>query len=487
MTKETSAGLLEENGEGDRLPGKDPRYQLVERILATPDFVRSPQISKFLSYICTATFENPGRNLSEQHIGVEVFGREPDYDSAADTIVRSHALRLRRRLEQYFQKAGRGESLHLVIPKGSYTPVFLPAPEQRSPVGAGLVGAGEIGSVADEVALERFEAQPPVTFRSVSERPGGPRLEREVVGKPLASSPLGFLRQTPIVWRYRFLTLFLVILSAAVSVAFTLHMRTHFQRNRRHLLWSRLFTEDRPTQLVLGDSGLVLFHAVTKQYVSLHDYLSKDYSKQLPFVERVDPAFRVTPQFAEFLLGRRYTSMVDATTLSRLVRLPEAIPERTLIHYSRDMHIEDFNSDNVIMIGAQEAVPWVELFEKHMDFVFSTDNPDKHASFLNRNPQAEEVKEYSSYTPVTSTKVYGVIAFLPNLSGNGNVLIVEGLSMVGTEAAIDLVTEDDRILPMLGNIRKPDGSIPHFEMLIESDTLGEGAGPARVVALHLHE
>jgi hypothetical protein len=282
------------------------------------------------------------------------------------------------------------------------------------------------------------------------------------------------------VWRYRALTAFLVLLFVALVVAFGIHMRTHLRIDRRHVLWGRLFTEDQPTQIVLGDSGLVLFHAVTRQRVSLHDYLSNDYSKQMPFVEHVEP------KFADFLLHRRYTSMVDATTLAHLLRLPEAIPERTLVHYSRDMHIEDFSSGNVIMIGAQEAVPWVELFETHMDFVLSIDNPDKQSSFLNQHPLKGERMEYSAQTSPTGLKVYSVIAFLPNLSGTGNVLILEGLSMVGTEAAIDLVMSDDRLLPVLKTIRKPDGSLPHFEMLLESDPLGDGASPARVVAIHLH-
>jgi hypothetical protein len=173
-------------------------------------------------------------------------------------------------------------------------------------------------------------------------------------------------------------------------------------------------------------------------------------------------------------------------TLAHLVRLPEAAPERTLVHYARDMHIEDFSSDNVVIIGAQEAVPWVELFESHMDFVFSTDNSDRHSSFINRHPQAGELAESSPYTPETKGKAYGVIAFLPNLGTSGNVLILEGLSMVGTEATTDLAIDDNRLLPLLNKIRKPDGSLPHFEMLLESDTLGDGAGPARVVAIHLH-
>jgi len=467
---------------------EDPRYLLVQRILATPDFIRSPQLSKFLAYICGTALKESGQNLSEQHIGVEVFGREPDYDSAADTIVRSHALRLRRRLEQYFQRAGPNEPLHLIIPRGSYVPVFLPDTKQQGRERQD--GDPASGRAAGGSATESAKGTPNLTSRlphETFEVPGASS-EASVAGdhhaRAYTSSDDATLTPRSLVsavWRYRFLTVFLAMLFVGLAVAFGLHLRTHFRIDRRHILWGRLFTEDQPTQIVLGDSGLVLFHAFTRQYVSLHDYLSNDYSKQMPFVAHIEP------KYADFLLHRRYTSMVDATTLAHLVRLPEAIPERTLVHYSRDMHIEDFNNDNVIMVGAQEAVPWVELFETHMDFVFSIDNPDRHSSFVNRHPRAGEETEYSPNMPGNNAKVYGVVAFLPNLSGTGNVLILEGLTMVGTEAAINLAMEDDRLLPVLAKIRRSDGSLPHFEMLLESDILGEGAGPARVMAIHIHD
>jgi hypothetical protein len=464
MMKGVFTELLEQKDEAPKLREEDPRYLLLQRILATADFERSPQLSRFLLYICTAAFEDRGHQLSELHIGVVVFGRKPDYDSAADTIVRSHALRLRRRLEQYFQKAGQNEPLRLIIPKGSYVPVFL---------------------ADDDLTPDAEAFSTPATPQSSEDRGTGIEdtsshrdYERHMPESTREPSPVP---PTAVIWRYRFLTSLLLLLSVGLCVAFGLHLRTHFKMSRRHILWGQLFTENEPTEIVLGDSGLVLFHAVTKQYVSLHDYLSNDYAKQLPFVEQVDA------KFAEFLLHRRYTSFVDATTLSHLVRLPEAIPERTLVHYSRDIHIDDFSSDNVIMIGAQEAVPWVELFEKHMDFVFSIDHPDKHSSFVNRNPRPGELKEYSPDKPSTANRVYGVIAFLPNLRGTGNVLILEGLSSLGTEAAINLALDDDRLLPLLQGIRRSDGTLPHFEMLLEGDSLGNGAGPARVVAIHLHD
>jgi len=449
---------------------RDEHYLLMERILASPDFVRSPQLAKFLFYICTALFEGRSQTLSEQHIGVAVFGREPDYDSSADTIVRSHALRLRRRLEQYFQRAGKSESIQIVIPRGGYVPTFAAAQH-----------------ITD--AAPQSSASAVSTF-ALPELSSGPLLDASVAPAdlpliPAAASDRSIADQSSpeslLLWRYRVATILLVLVCIGLSVAFALHLRTHAPIKRNHILWGRLFTNDQPTQIVLGDSGLVLFHAFARRPVSLHDYLSDDVSKQMPYVEHIEP------EYARFLLHRRYTSMVDATATTHLLHLPEAIPERTLVHYSRDMHLNDFKTGNVILIGAQEAVPWVELFESHMDFDFSIDNLDHHSSFINRHPLPGELVEYSSVTPATSGKVYAGVAFLPNLSATGNVLILEGLSMAGTEAAVDLVMDDDRLLPILSKIRKPDGSLPHVEMLLEAEALGDGAGPARVVALHLHK
>jgi hypothetical protein len=408
----------------------DPREQLLQRILNTPDFLRSPQLARLLLYICRTSFEGNGAHLTEQHIGVAVFGREPDYDSAADTIVRSHALRLRRRLEQYFQKAGQDEPVHLVVPRGGYVPHFVSLPH-------------------DTASGEPHPEPSPLV--EVTPQPGPPF--------PHTIPPQGLTL-------YRRLTLLLALVCVALVLSLLVIWRAArplAAAHRYHPLWSRMFTDDQPSRIVLGDSGMVLFHATARRYVSLQDYLSGDLTKQLPYVEHVEP------DFAKFLAGRRYTSMVDAATAMHLLRLPEASSGRTLVQFSRDMRLNDFKSGNIVIIGAQEAVPWVELFETNMDFVFSIERPDHRAFFLNRQPLPTEQTSYDALTPATHDKVYAVIAFLPNLSGTGNVLILEGLSMPGTEAAADLVTDDERLLPILATIRGKDGTLPHFEMLLESE------------------
>src|SRR5206468_892448 len=63
--------------------------------------------------------------LRERVIGIEVFGRAPDYDTADDPVVRLRAADIRKRLAQYYQ-AGKNEpgSWKIEIPTGSYKAQF---------------------------------------------------------------------------------------------------------------------------------------------------------------------------------------------------------------------------------------------------------------------------------------------------------------------------------------------------------------------------
>src|SRR5262249_3632554 len=62
--------------------------------------------------------------LKESLIGVEVFGRKPDYDPKVDAIVRTEAIRLRARLSKYYANAVTGNELLIELPKGGYVTVF---------------------------------------------------------------------------------------------------------------------------------------------------------------------------------------------------------------------------------------------------------------------------------------------------------------------------------------------------------------------------
>jgi serine/threonine-protein kinase len=98
------------------------RAQL-ERVLESELFTRAEQLSRFLRFIVERHLEGRNEELKESVIGVEVFGRKPDYNPKYDPIVRTEARRLRARLGQYYTNGGGSDPLVIELPKGGYVPI----------------------------------------------------------------------------------------------------------------------------------------------------------------------------------------------------------------------------------------------------------------------------------------------------------------------------------------------------------------------------
>ncbi len=58
--------------------------------------------------------------------------------------------------------------------------------------------------------------------------------------------------------------------------------------------------------------------------------------------------------------------------------------------------------------------------------------------------------------------------------------------MAGTEAINDFLFEVAALLPFLERIKKSDGSLPHFEVLVESTSVNGSAGPFHILAYRTH-
>src|SRR5712691_9324755 len=102
----------------------EPCRALVERIKASSELNRSPRLRQLFEYLCAQSLAAPGLPVSEERIGIEVFGRPVGYDTGADTIVRVQVSQLRRKLDHYFLSEGLAEPVIVELPKRSYTPVF---------------------------------------------------------------------------------------------------------------------------------------------------------------------------------------------------------------------------------------------------------------------------------------------------------------------------------------------------------------------------
>lgn len=159
------------------------REQLA-RILASPLFRSSKHYPGLLRFVVEQAVEGSGAHLKERALGIAVFGREPNYDTNLDPVVRTSACEVRKRLAQYYSDPMHHGEIRIDLPLGSYAPEFrfpeavdapaaviLPAPApaparvNRSRtwqwVAAAVLGAGSLAITAAGMrspwtATERF-------------------------------------------------------------------------------------------------------------------------------------------------------------------------------------------------------------------------------------------------------------------------------------------------------------------------------------------
>jgi hypothetical protein len=132
--------------------------ETLERLLVSPAFRKSEQCQKFLRFVVERSLAGEEERLRERNIGIEVFGRRPDYDSAEDPVVRVRATEVRKRLAQYYGETPQSDDARLEIPSGSYRAEFhfgavpasvvSPSPSPRPGAPTRLVGVLAICAVA---------------------------------------------------------------------------------------------------------------------------------------------------------------------------------------------------------------------------------------------------------------------------------------------------------------------------------------------------
>src|SRR5207253_6503690 len=99
--------------------------QLLQGILRSTPFRTSRQCQDLFRYIVENSLAGADDSLRERMIGIEVFGRPADYDTAEDPVVRLRAGDVRKRLAQYYQAIeSEGTDWKIEIPTGSYKAHF---------------------------------------------------------------------------------------------------------------------------------------------------------------------------------------------------------------------------------------------------------------------------------------------------------------------------------------------------------------------------
>src|SRR5579859_4493519 len=131
----------------------------LRKILASEAFKGGKRAQDFLQLVVEHALAGRLDSLRERMLGVEMFGRPVDYDTANDAVVRVKASEVRKRLAQYYRSLDSPPPVRIDLPTGSYVPQFSfdkdrpPVPEPST--------AAEPGQMAEPLPAQRFGFRTP--------------------------------------------------------------------------------------------------------------------------------------------------------------------------------------------------------------------------------------------------------------------------------------------------------------------------------------
>lgn len=392
----------------------------VERILQHPLFHQSKRLPVFLRYIVDTSLSQGGQgSTKERTVGVEVFGRKPDYDNNSDPIVRVTATELRKKLAQYYYEDGHSDEIRIELPPGSYLPRF-----RRS--------LKEDAEAADQA--ETLESVPPEILAATADIP----LDIvENTPEPQAPS-----RRSAMSWR-----LIAAVLGGLLIVVTGLLIERIWKQPHSPLdkFWSELAVNSNRVFIVMPVIGSDNIKETDAQQrsVSVSPNLS---------LEDTDIAARIASQL------ERHGSYFQFVS-------------------SSEVALDQLQTGPSVLIGALDNA-WTMRLTRNLPFVFE-EAPD-HRTGRIVDTSSGGTKSWTVDIDMPHKRIahdYGIVArYTVRLTGE-KVVVVAGISSQGTQAAGNLLTS-----PEYESIRSIAEKGRNFEVVIETEAVDGHAGRPQVVA-----
>ena len=404
-------------------PEKAAVQQQLEKLLATPLFNSSKRYPSFLKYVVTHSLAGQTDQLKERILGVEIFGRPPDYDTNTDPIVRVTAAEIRKRIEQYYQDPKHSQEIRLYLPAGSYSPQYS-WPGRPSGLTA---GAAEAPSHTDETRSTHPEDSPAVPAHSIRAIFRG--------GKLLAA-------------------LLLLVLTGTPTVIWFASRPSALKQ-----FWEPFVKSSEPVLFCIADqsqySTIRLRDAADPQReITLSD------SMVTIIIDDVSPLVNVAGLLRTY--GKTYRVQGEATT-----------------------SLTDLRRGPSVFIGAFDN-GWTLRLTSPLRFHFANDrdmtqfwiadraNPGNRGWMLDRTVQ----QQTGTY------KDYAIVARVVDPNTDQFVVVAAGIGRGGTVAAGEFLVDANRMDDLLRQVPQ-NWKQKNVEIVLETQVIQGRSGPPRIAAVHV--
>jgi hypothetical protein len=436
------------NMEPEDRVGVLPKQALVQRALdelfQSSPFRASKQSQQLLRYIVDETLAGRTELLKERLIGINVFGRQPDYDTSEDPIVRARAAEIRKRLAQFYLGEGSRSTFRIDISPGSYQASFSeygthqglasvkPAPEQMT------IEPPELTSLRQPLPIE----QPESTNTSLQRRR---RLIVSLSAIVLPCLALG-------VWS---------LLRPIAPI---------------NLFWEPLISAPNPVLIYSGANAVYLLSPdFINQYKSTH-HLDGLKSQGLEFVVPISPDTKLKP---DDLIGYKndYLTIGDLAANVRVASLLTSHRQRFDLRLGDDVAFGDLRQSPTVLIGAFNNSWTMELTG---DLPFNVDGAQVLSIREQANPGRIWTPTYAS--DGRATVDYAVITRMPRSKTGQALIAIAGLTQKGTQGAADFVTDPEQMKRL--SISAPtDWCRKNLQFILQTKVVNNTATSPVVVAI----
>lgn len=466
---------------------REEKLAQLDRILHGRTLHGSENLRAFLRFVVDKSIEDQDSQVKEYVIATEVFGRGSDFDPRVDSVVRVQAGRLRTKLHEYYGTEGKDDVIIIDLPKGQYTPVFTYAQKKGEPEVNGEGSAISADSRLPNAAPAVIGRADTSLLDAATVRPGVAQAAR--VGElPLAPSR-----------RWQMATLAFALLAAlfgafaffyrasAVELSESLTRGTMgeseaFDRREIEPLWGDLLRSSEPVLVVYSNT---LFRGTAEEGMRLLKSLDSPGSSlgspiipQSEIEQSKEPVIEHYTGIGEvmgaYFLGDFFARMRHASRLKRSLLLTW----------------EDLKTENIVVLGSPAENFFLRDLPQKQDFIFKPmpdDNGNKSFGIVNTNPQPGEQQRYFAKQDGPSrsqiSEDYAVISLLQGLDGKKRMLILAGITTLGTQAAVEYVTKPDYVSDLVKHLNTaPAGEEPklpeNFQTLVRVKV--NGGVPAHI-------
>jgi hypothetical protein len=418
----------------------------LDDILQSPPFRASSQCQKLLTYLVDHSLAGRYELLRERVIGVEVFGREPDYDAANDPVVRARVAEVRKRLAQYYLTAtSSSHPIRIGIPSGHYRARFENAgPELVSPLPE-IAGAGADAPGID-LAASSAALVTPVPMQPAPTR----RLTRQMQWLIAAG----------------------VIVLAAVAAAVAIRDLRAEKSDAFNQFWLPAMKSPMPVILYTGTNVVYRF---TPEFL--------DRYRRAHHLENNGPEFAVDLNAAGLInpgdllpSTNAYVTVGDVSAVTAITSMLARRGKSYQLRYAGDISPGDVHSAPTVLIGAFNN-PWTIEVTSQLRFVFV--GGDTIQDRQTKRSWSVRVKPDRS-----TTDDYAIISRLLSADGRETTMTAAGIGQYGTQAASEFLSSPDRIADF-AQTAPPAWQKKSLQIVLHTRVVDDVPGPVDVITTHV--